>query len=95
MKALSDVAISVKWTPPADTRGIEWYTATATPTGAGTSQNCEVAKGQVTCEVGSLKAYSDYTVSLVACDKQASGGNRVCSNAVTKSGTVKTFQSGE
>ncbi len=92
---LNNETISVKWTPPADTSGISWYTATATQTVGGAAQHCEVAKEVVTCNIQSLDAYTDDSVTLVACDKKISEGSRICSNVVTWKDTVKTFQSGK
>ncbi len=84
----------VTWSAPDNLHGVAWYTATAT--GGNTEQHCEAQNGTLSCEVQSLKPYTDYTVELVACDKQLSQGKRICSNVVAwKHNPVRTLQTGK
>ncbi len=73
--------------------GVTWYTATAKE--GGNTHNCEAQAGTFTCDVGSLKPYTDYVVELVACDQKAGVPTRICSKAVAWSKDIKTLQSGE
>ncbi len=94
VKPLSDKSIKVTWTAPANSPGVAWYYATAKE--GRNEHHCEVQHGTLSCEVQSLKPYTDYTVELVACDKQLSQGKRICSNVVAwKHNPVRTLQTGE
>ncbi len=74
--------------------GVNWYIATAEA--GGKTHTCEAAKGTSNCEIQQLSPYTDYTVNLMACDKNAVAPNRICSNVVTwKKNPVKTLQSSE
>ncbi len=90
---MSDTSIKITWTAPASLDGVAWYTATAK--GGNTEQHCEAQVGKFSCEVKSLKPYTDYTVELVACDNKLEASSRNCSKVVTWKKQVKTLQMGK
>ena len=70
--------------------GISFFLAT---TNGSNPQKCEVNGDETSCTINGLTAYTDYEVSLQACDKSETDPIRMCSTTITN--TTKTLPAGK